>query len=164
MDLQNFYVAVGVILPILDRKLSANMNIHPASGVVRLGVIGMVARLITNGDQPVPDQHPCSTRQGFKKLNDLKVDQQTIIHDLPPGAVLNRLSNSSKVAKSSARLSIFRVNLVRCAASIESSRATRNACTCLRSCGSNAVSSFLIASILIQFDFSNFRTIYERAF
>jgi hypothetical protein len=51
--LQDFYVPVGVILPVLDGKSSANVDVNRATGVVRLSVIGMFARLSPNRDEPV---------------------------------------------------------------------------------------------------------------
>jgi hypothetical protein len=53
MNLQDFYVPVGVILPVLDGKSSANVDVNRATGVVRLSVIGMLARLSPNRDEPV---------------------------------------------------------------------------------------------------------------
>ena len=53
VNLQDFYVPVGVILPVLDGKSSANVDVNRATGVVRFSVIGMLARLSPNRDEPV---------------------------------------------------------------------------------------------------------------
>jgi hypothetical protein len=53
VNLQDFYVPVCVILPVLDGKSSGNVDVNRAPGVVRLSEIGMLARLIPNGDEPV---------------------------------------------------------------------------------------------------------------
>jgi len=48
MNLQDFYVAVGVILPVFDGKSSTNVDVDRTPGVVRFGIIGMRARLASN--------------------------------------------------------------------------------------------------------------------
>ena len=53
VNLQDFYVPVGVILPVLDGKSSANVDVNRATGVVRFSVIGMLASLSPNRDEPV---------------------------------------------------------------------------------------------------------------
>jgi hypothetical protein len=53
VNLQDFYVPVGVILPVLDGKFSTNVDVNGAPGVIRLGVIGMLARLGPNRNEPV---------------------------------------------------------------------------------------------------------------
>jgi hypothetical protein len=53
VNLQDFYVPVGVILPVLDGKSSANMDVNRPTGVIRLAIIGMLARLSPNCDESV---------------------------------------------------------------------------------------------------------------
>jgi hypothetical protein len=53
VNLQDLYVPVGVILPLLDGKSSTNVDVNRAPGVVRLSVIGMRARLTPNRDEAV---------------------------------------------------------------------------------------------------------------
>jgi hypothetical protein len=53
VNFQDFYVAVGVILPVLDGKFSANVDVNRTPGVVRFGVVGMRPRLTSNRCEPV---------------------------------------------------------------------------------------------------------------
>ena len=53
VHLQDLYVPVGVILPVLDGKCPANVDINRAPGAVRLGVIGILTRLTPNRDEAV---------------------------------------------------------------------------------------------------------------
>jgi hypothetical protein len=53
MNLQDFYVPVGVILPVLDGKFSTNVDVNRAASVVRLGIVGMRARLTSNRHEAV---------------------------------------------------------------------------------------------------------------
>ena len=133
VNLEDFYVPVGVVLPILNCKLSTNVNVNRAAGIVGLSVIRMLARLAPNRDETVSQEHPLSTWKRLKKLNDIIVNEQPIVHGLLRGPVFNRRSNSSSVANFSAGLSIFSDIFLRYAASLESSSATRKACTRLRS-------------------------------
>ncbi len=98
---------VGVILPVLDGKSSANVDVNRATGIVRFSVIGMLARLSTNRDEPVSEKQPLSTWKRLEKLNDIIVNEQPVIHGFSPDPVSRRRSSSSKVANSPAGLSIF---------------------------------------------------------
>lgn len=113
VNLQDFYVPVGVILPVLDGKFPANVDVNRAPGLIRLAVIGMRARLTSNRDKAVSWKESLTARKRFEKLNDLIVNEQPVIHGFSSGPVSSRRSNSSRVAKFSAGLSIFSDSFLR---------------------------------------------------
>lgn len=98
---------VSVILPVLYGKSSANVDVNRASGVVRLGIIGMRARLTLDCYESVSKEQPLPARKRLKELNDLIVNEQPVIHGFSIGPVPSRRSNSSKVANFPGGWSIF---------------------------------------------------------
>jgi hypothetical protein len=107
MDLENFNVAVRVILPVLDRKFFADVNIDGTPSIVGFCVVRVNARSPLNSDKAISQQESLLAWKRFEELNDLKVNEQPIIHSFLLGPVFNRLSISSKLAKSFAGWSIF---------------------------------------------------------
>jgi hypothetical protein len=90
VNLQDLYVAVGMILPVLDGKFSADVDVNMAAGFVRLGVIRMRARITSNCYEPVSEQQSLPTRKRVQKLNDLIVNEQPVIHDFSLEPVSSR--------------------------------------------------------------------------
>jgi hypothetical protein len=75
MELQDFYVSVGVVFPVLDRKFTSNVDADWATGVVGLGAIRMRARLTSNHDESVSQELSSSARKRFEELNDFVVNE-----------------------------------------------------------------------------------------
>ena len=56
MQVENFYVPVGVILPELDGVFAADVDVHAAACVVGFGVVGKLLRIITDGNESIPQK------------------------------------------------------------------------------------------------------------
>jgi hypothetical protein len=56
VNLQDFYVLVGPIFPVLDGIFSADMDVNRAPKVIGLSVIRMQARLASNRHEPVSEE------------------------------------------------------------------------------------------------------------
>jgi hypothetical protein len=113
VDFQDFYEPISVILPVLDGKLSANVDVNRASGIVSLCIIGMRARFTLESHESVSEKKPLPARKRLQQLNDLIVNEQPAIHSFSPGPVSSRRSNSSKVANFPAGLSTFSDSFLR---------------------------------------------------
>src|ERR1039457_5810994 len=114
MRVENLYVFVGVVFPKLDRIFSADVNINPAARIVVFGVIGIPARIVSNGDEAVSEHPLVFAGKRFDELNDFVVNEEAILHDgWSSSERFNRRSNSSNVANSDAGLSIFSASFLR---------------------------------------------------
>ena len=113
MNFENFYMPVSVIFPKFNGKFSADVDVNWTAGAVMLGVIRMLPRVNLDCDKAVSQKNSLSPGKRFKKLNDFVVNEQPVIHNCSPEPVPSRRSNSSKVAKFSADLSIFSESFLR---------------------------------------------------
>jgi len=112
MQVENFYVLVGVVLPELDGIFAADMNVHTAAGMVGFGVIGKLLWTVADGNEPVSQMPLFPAGKCFEKLNDFIVNEQTIVHGQLPD-IPRRRSKSSSVANSEAGRSIFPASFLR---------------------------------------------------
>jgi hypothetical protein len=80
MQIKNFYVLVGVILPELDGIFAADVDVHAPARVVGFSVIGKLLRIIADGDEAVSQKPSLAAGKRFEKLNDFVVNEETIIH------------------------------------------------------------------------------------
>src|SRR5882762_7948207 len=106
MYIENFYMAVGMILPEFHGIFAANMDVQRAFGDVTLQIVGKFLRLVTNGHEAIPQNPLFTAGKRFQKLNDRIVNEQTIIH-CPFSEKPSRRSKSAKVANLGAGWSIF---------------------------------------------------------
>ncbi len=112
MQVENFYVLVGMVLPELDGIFAADVNVHTATGMVRFGVIGKLLRTVADGDKPVSQMPLFPAGKRFEKLNDFIVNEQTVTHGQLPDKPRRR-SKSSNVANSEAGRSILSASFLR---------------------------------------------------
>jgi len=112
MQIKNFYVPVGVVLPELDGVFAADVDVHAASRVVGFGVIGKFLRIIADGNEPVSQKPLLAAGKRFEKLNDFIVNEETVVHCQLPDKPRRR-SKSSSVANSEAGRSIFPASFLR---------------------------------------------------
>src|ERR1039457_5522391 len=112
MQVENFYVPVGVVLPKLDGVFAADVNVHTAIRRVGFGVIGKLLRIIPNGHNAVSQNSLLIAGKRFEKLNDFVVSEEPVIHGQLP-VMPSRRSKSSSVANSEAGWSIFSASFLR---------------------------------------------------
>ncbi len=112
MQIEDFYVPVGVILPELDGISAADVDVHAAVGVVGFSVIGKSPWFIADSDEPVAQKTLLPAGKRFEKLNDFVVNEQTVVHGQLPDKPRRR-SKSSSVANSEAGWSIFSASFLR---------------------------------------------------
>jgi hypothetical protein len=67
MQMENFYVPVGVILPELDGVFAADVDVHATACVVGFGVIGKLLRVIADGDKTVPQNPLLAAGEAFRE-------------------------------------------------------------------------------------------------
>ncbi len=67
MNLKNFYMSVGMVLPVLDGEFSANMDVNRAPNVIGFRIIGMRARLASNCDESVSQEELISARKRLRE-------------------------------------------------------------------------------------------------
>src|SRR5277367_1968188 len=95
MHVQDFQMLVGMVFPKLDGVFATDMNVNATASVVGFDIIGMAARKSLNVNEAVAQQPLILAGKGFKKLNDLVVNEETEIHwRLPSSGKSNRRSNS----------------------------------------------------------------------
>ena len=112
MQVENFYVPVSVILSKLDSVFAADVDVHSATRMVGFGVIGKFLRIIADGNEPVAQKPLLTAGKRFEKLNDLIVNEQTVVHGQLPDKPRRR-SKSSSVANSEAGRSILSASFLR---------------------------------------------------
>ena len=99
---------IRMIIPKLDRKLSANINIYTTSLAVMLDVIGITARRALDVNETVSQQTAFFSRECLHELNDIIVNEQTEVHErLLRDEIPKRWSKTSSVANLDAGWLIF---------------------------------------------------------
>jgi len=68
MQVENFYVLVGMINPKLDCEFAEDVNVHMPACAVGFDVVGITTGKILYRHEAISDGHTVFARKGFKKL------------------------------------------------------------------------------------------------
>jgi hypothetical protein len=75
MQIENFYVLVGVVLPKLDGIFVADVDVHATICMVGFGVIGKLLRIVPDVHKAVSQSPLLGAGKRFEKFNDLVVNE-----------------------------------------------------------------------------------------